>query len=129
MTEDFASFATRRISTLTKIFGYLKGIVSHKNTQYYKLYLCFNLSVYISRDFSLPLSIEMHGGHFFPGHPYIIVESTTKPKIIYLFCSFVNQLNRIRKLKLLDYNWIIISISKYMYILCHHAVITTYMTN
>ena len=27
--EDFASFATRRISTLTKIFGHLKGIVSH----------------------------------------------------------------------------------------------------
>ena len=63
--EDFASFATRRISTLTKISGHLKGIVSHKITQYYKLYVYFNLSVYISRDFSLPLAIEMHGQPFF----------------------------------------------------------------
>ena len=62
--EDFASFATRRISTLTKIFGHLKGIVSHKNTQYYKLYVYFNLSVYITRDFSLPLAIEMYGRPF-----------------------------------------------------------------
>ena len=38
----------------------LKGIVSHKNTQYYKLYVYFNLYVYISIDFSLPLAIEMH---------------------------------------------------------------------
>ena len=47
----------RRISTLTTISGHLKGIVSHKNTQYYKLYVYFKLSVYISRDFSLPLAI------------------------------------------------------------------------
>ena len=65
--KDFASFATRRISTLTTISGHLKGIVSHKNTQYYKLYVYFNLSVYISRDFSLPLATEMHGRPFFSG--------------------------------------------------------------
>ena len=35
----------------------------------------FNLFVYITTDFSFPLAIEMYGGHFFPGHPYI--ESTT----------------------------------------------------
>ena len=46
--EEFASFATRRISTLTNISGHLKGIVSYRNTQYYKLYVFFNLSVYIS---------------------------------------------------------------------------------
>ena len=65
--EDFASFATRWISTLTKISGHLKSIFSHKITQYYKLYVYFNLSVYISRDFSLPIVIEMHGRHFFSG--------------------------------------------------------------
>ena len=32
--EDFASFATRRFSTLTAIFGHLDGIGSHKNTRY-----------------------------------------------------------------------------------------------
>ena len=62
--NDFASFATRRLSTLTTISGHLKGIVSHKNTQYYKLYVYFNLYVYISRDFSLPLAIEMYGRPF-----------------------------------------------------------------
>ena len=54
--EDFASFATRQFSTLTTISVHLEVIVSHKNTQYYKLYVYFNLSVYISRDFSLPLT-------------------------------------------------------------------------
>ena len=74
--EDFASFATRWFSTLTTISGHLKGIVSHKNNQYYKLY------VYISRDFSLPLAIEMYGQPFFvQGHPYI--ESTTVLSDIY----------------------------------------------
>ena len=32
--EDFASFATRRFSTLTTIFGHLEGVGSHKNTRY-----------------------------------------------------------------------------------------------
>ena len=73
--EDFASFATRRFSTLTKISGHRKGIVSYKNTQYILSYVYFNLSVYITRDFSLPLAIEMYGKPFFSGHPYI--ESTT----------------------------------------------------
>ena len=62
------SFATRRFSILTTISGDLKGIVSHKITQYYKSYVYFNLYV---RDFSLLLAIEMYGWpFFFPGHPY-----------------------------------------------------------
>ena len=64
-SEDFASFATRRFSTLTTISGHLKGIVSHNITQYQKLYVYFNLYVHISRDFSLPLAIEMYGRPFF----------------------------------------------------------------
>ena len=73
--EDFDSIATRRIATLTKISGHLKGIFSHKITQYYKPYIYFTLSAYISRDFILPLAIETHGRPLFsPGHPYI--EST-----------------------------------------------------
>ena len=62
--EDFASFATRRFSTLTTISGHLKGIVSYKNTQYIVSYVYFNLSVYITTDSSLPLAIEMYGRPF-----------------------------------------------------------------
>ena len=58
----FASFAIRRFSTLTAL---LKGIVSHNITQYQKLYVYFNLYVHISRDFTLPLAIEMYGGPFY----------------------------------------------------------------
>ena len=32
--DDFASFATRRFSTLTTIFGHLEDVASHKNTRY-----------------------------------------------------------------------------------------------
>ena len=32
--EDFASFATRRFSTLTTMFGHLEDVGSHKNTRY-----------------------------------------------------------------------------------------------
>ena len=32
--EDFGSFATRRFSTLTAIFGHLDGVGSHKNNRY-----------------------------------------------------------------------------------------------
>ena len=57
-------------STLMKISGHLKGIFSDKITLYYKRYVYFNLFLYISRDFSLPLSIEMHGWPFcFPAIP------------------------------------------------------------
>ena len=44
--EDFAKFTTRRFSTLTTFSGHLKCIISHKITQYYKLYVYFNLYVY-----------------------------------------------------------------------------------
>ena len=38
----------------------------------YKLYVYFNLYVYISRHFNLPISMEMYmSGHVFSGHPYI----------------------------------------------------------
>ena len=63
--EDFASFATLWFYTLTKISGHLKGIVSYKNTQYIVSYVYFNLFVYITRDFSFPLAIEMYGRPFF----------------------------------------------------------------
>ena len=32
--EDFASFATRRFSTLATLFGHLEGVSSRKNTRY-----------------------------------------------------------------------------------------------
>ena len=73
--EDFASFATRRFSTLTTFSAHLKGIISHKITEYQKFYVYFSLYVYISRDFSLPLPIEMYGWPcFFQAIP---TESTT----------------------------------------------------
>ena len=50
-----ASFATRLFSTSATISGHLNSTVSHKNTQYYNLY------VNISRDFTLQLAIEIHG--------------------------------------------------------------------
>ena len=49
------------------ISGHLEGIASHNITQYQKLHVYFNLFVYISRDFSLVLAIEMHGRQYFPG--------------------------------------------------------------
>ena len=74
--KDFASFATRRFYTLTKISEHLKGIVSDKNTQYIVSYVYFNLFVHITRDFSFPLAIEMYGRPFlFRAIPTI--ESTT----------------------------------------------------
>ena len=54
------------------ISGHLKGIVSHKilNIVSYMYIL-----TYLTRDFSLPLAIEMYGWPFVSGHPYI--ESTS----------------------------------------------------
>ena len=66
--EDFASFATRRFRRSLGIEKVLL-VIKILNILY------FNLSVYITRDFSLPLAIEMYGKPFFSGHPYI--ESTT----------------------------------------------------
>ena len=63
--EDFASFATRRFSTLTTIFGHLEGVGSHKNTRYEQACVYRKLSVYITRDFSSSLAIEMYGRPFF----------------------------------------------------------------
>ena len=59
--EHSASFSTRRLSTL-KTFS--EDIVSHKNTQYQKVCVYLNLSVYISRDFSSLVAIEMYGQPF-----------------------------------------------------------------
>ena len=89
--SEYEDFATRRISTLMNIFGHLKGIVSHKNTQYYKLYLYFNLSVYISRDFGLPLSIEMHGWPFcFRAIPTTDVISVLLRYASYIYILYYN---------------------------------------
>ena len=72
-----SSLATHWFSTLTTVSGDLKAIVSHKNTQYYKLYVYFNLYVYSTRNFSLPyhLQLKCMDLPFFPGHPDI--ENTT----------------------------------------------------
>ena len=55
---------TRRFSTLTTISGHLKGIVSHKNTQCYKLY------VYLKKTYMYILAAyhfqwKCMGSHFF----------------------------------------------------------------
>ena len=73
-SEYFASFATRQFSTLTTISGHLKGNASHKNTQCYMLCVYFNLSVYITRDFSA-YHLQLEWLFFFSAHPYI--ENTT----------------------------------------------------
>ena len=58
--EHSASFATRQFSTLKTFSGHLKDTVSHKNTQYQKVCVYLNLSVYISREFSSLVAIEMY---------------------------------------------------------------------
>ena len=58
-------FATLRFSTLDMFSGHLEDITSHKNTQYQKVCVYLNLSVYISRDFSSSVAIEMYGQPFF----------------------------------------------------------------
>ena len=59
------SFAIRRFSTLKTFSGHLKDIVSHKNSQYQNVCVYLNLSVYISKDFSSLVPIEMYGRPFF----------------------------------------------------------------
>ena len=50
-------------SLFLKMFcGHLEDIVSHKNTQYQKVCVYLNVSVYIRRDFSS--AIEMYGRPF-----------------------------------------------------------------
>ena len=65
--EDFASFATRRISTLTKIFGHLKGIVSLKILNIIS-YIYILTYLYILAEISAyHFQLKCMGGHFFPG--------------------------------------------------------------
>ena len=67
--EDFASFATRRISTLTKISGHLKvflvikllSIISFMYILTY-LYILAEISAY-------HLQLKCMGGHFISGPP------------------------------------------------------------
>ena len=59
--EHSASFATRRFSTLKTFCGHLEDIVNNKNTQYQKVCVYLNISVYISRDFSSLVAIELYG--------------------------------------------------------------------
>ena len=63
--EHSASFATRRFSTLKTFCGHLEDIVNNKNTQYQKVCVYLNISVYISRDFSSLVAIELYGRPFF----------------------------------------------------------------
>ena len=65
--EHSASFATRRFSTLKTFCGHLEDIVNNKNTQYQKVCVYLNISVYISRDFSSLVAIELYGRPFFFG--------------------------------------------------------------
>ena len=60
----FSRFATRRFSTFC---GHLEDIVNNKNTQYQKVCVYLNISVYISRDFSSLVAIELYGRPFFFG--------------------------------------------------------------
>ena len=80
--EHSASFATRQSSTLKTFSGHLKDTVSHKNTQYQKVCVYLNLSVYISRDFSPLVAIEILGSHFFRCHPYIETTTVLSDKVI-----------------------------------------------
>ena len=74
--EDFDSFATHRIATLTKMSGHLKGIFSHKNILSIISFMYNSTYLYILAEISAyHLQLKCMGGHFFPGHPYI--ESTT----------------------------------------------------
>ena len=63
--QHSASFATRRFSTLKTFSGHLEDIVGHKNTQYQRVIVYLNVSVYISRDLSSLVAIEMYGWPFF----------------------------------------------------------------
>ena len=63
--QHLASFATCRFSTLKTFSGHVEDVVSHKNTQYQEVSMYLNLSLYISRDFSLLVAIEMYGWPFF----------------------------------------------------------------
>ena len=56
--------ASCRFSTLKTFSGHLEDIVSHKNTQYQNVCVYLNLFVYISRDFSSLVAIEMYGRPF-----------------------------------------------------------------
>ena len=44
--EDFASFATRRFSTLTTIYGHLEDVGSHKTLDMNR-YVCINTHIRI----------------------------------------------------------------------------------
>ena len=57
------------------------------------MYNYFNLSVYISRDFSLPLAIEMHGRPFFPGH-HCIENTTVLSDYLYFFWHTRRNINK-----------------------------------
>ena len=65
--EHSASFATRWFSNLKTFCGHLEDIVNNKNTQYQKVCMYLNISVYISRYFSSLVAIELYGRPFFFG--------------------------------------------------------------
>ena len=58
--EHSDSFATSQFSTLTTVFGHLKGVSSHKNTKISKGMCVLRL---VSSDHHLQLKCK--GGHFF----------------------------------------------------------------
>ena len=65
--EDFANFATRLISILTKISGHHKGSFSHKILSIIS-YMFILTYLYISAEISAyHLQLKCMGGHFFSG--------------------------------------------------------------
>ena len=63
--EDFASFATRRFSTLTTIFGHLEVLVVIKTLDMNR-YVCIKTYLYILAEISAHhLQLKCMGGHVF----------------------------------------------------------------
>ena len=85
--EDFASFATRRFSTLTTIFGHLEGVGSHKTLDMNR-YVCIKTYLYILPEISAHhLQLKCMGGLFFPCHPNIESTTVLSDKYIYIYIS------------------------------------------
>ena len=62
--QQLGNYATRQFTNVTMLSG-LEDVVSHKSTQYQKVCVYFNLSVYIRRDVSTLVATENVGGQFF----------------------------------------------------------------
>ena len=66
--------------------GHLEGLVSHKNTQYQKVCVYLNLSVYISRDSAYRLQLKCMVGHFFQASLHRHTLAPMKIQLVLLTC-------------------------------------------